>query len=67
LLQKTILHVAQIDKGTIVASMVTKEDWAIVCPNIKDQCTFVAKGLIVALDRRFPAQELMNANGIIYM
>ncbi len=47
--------------------MVTKEDWAIVCQDVKDQCTFVAKGLIHALDRKFLAQELMNATSIIYL
>jgi hypothetical protein len=48
-----MLH--KIDKGIIVVSMVTKEDWAIICQDVKDQCTFVAKGLILALDRRFLA------------
>jgi len=33
----------------------------------KDQCIFVAIGLILALDRRFLAQELMNGTSIIYL
>jgi len=36
-----MLH--KIDKRIGVVSMVTKEDWAIVCQDVKDQCTFVAK------------------------
>jgi hypothetical protein len=32
--------------------MVTKEDWAIVCQDVK-QMTFATKGLIIELDRRF--------------
>ncbi len=59
-----MLH--KIDKCTGVVSMVTKEDWVIVCQDVKNQCTFVAKGLILELDRRFLAHELMNANGIVY-
>jgi len=31
--------------------MVIKDDWTCVCQNVKDQCTFVAKGLIVELDK----------------
>ncbi len=32
-------------------SMVTRDDWVCVYQNVKDQCTFVAKGLIVELDK----------------
>jgi hypothetical protein len=47
--------------------MVTKEDWAIVCQDVKNKCTFVTKGLIIELDRRFWAHELMNVTSIIYL
>jgi hypothetical protein len=47
--------------------MVTKEDWAIVCQDVKNKCTFATKGLIIELDRRFWAQELINATSIIYL
>jgi len=47
--------------------MVTKDDWVCVCQNVKDQCISITKGLITKLDRRFLAQDLMNAIGIIYL
>ncbi len=47
-------------------SMVTKENWAIVCQDVKNQCIYVVKGLILELDKRFPTQELMNATSIVY-
>jgi hypothetical protein len=46
--------------------MVIMDDWACVCQNVKDQCTFAAKGLIAKLDRKFLTQNLMNAMGIVY-
>ncbi len=55
------------NKCAKVVSMVTKEDWAIVCQDVKNKCTFVTKGLIIGLDRRFWAQEFMNATSIIYL
>ncbi len=60
-----ILH--KTNKCTGVVSMVTKENWVIVCQDVKNQCTFTRKGLIFELDRRFLAHELMNANGIVYL
>ncbi len=47
--------------------MVIKDDWAHVCQNVKDQCTFLAKGLIAKLVIRFLIQNLMNVMGIIYL
>jgi hypothetical protein len=41
------------NKCTKVVSMVTKENWAIVCQDAKNKCTFDTKGLIIELDRRF--------------
>jgi len=41
------------NKCTKVVSMVTKEDWAILCQDVKNKCIFVTKGLIMELDRRF--------------
>jgi len=46
--------------------MVIKEDWAVVCQDVKNQCTSIAKGVTLELDKRFPAHELMNATGIVY-
>ncbi len=60
-----MLH--KIDKCTRVVSMDTKEDWVVICQDVKNQCTFAPKGnLILELDRRFLAQEFMNKNGIVY-
>jgi hypothetical protein len=39
-----------------VVSMVTKEDWTVVCQDVKTQCTFATNGLILELDRRFLTQ-----------
>ncbi len=50
----------------IVMSMVTKEDWQLYMPRCKSQCIFVAKGLIIELDKRFLVKELMNVTNIIY-
>jgi hypothetical protein len=47
-------------------SMVTKEDWQLYMPRCKSQCIFVAKGLIIELDKRFLVKELMNVTNIIY-
>jgi hypothetical protein len=47
--------------------MVIRDDWARVCQNVKNQCIFVAKGLITKLDIWFLAQYFMNAMGIIYL
>jgi hypothetical protein len=46
--------------------MVTKEDWAVVSQDVKNQCTYATKGLILQLDIRFLTQELMNATKIVY-
>jgi hypothetical protein len=54
------------DKCTRVVSMVTTKDWAVVCQDVKNQCTSIANGLILKLDKRFLAQEFMNAIGIVY-
>jgi len=59
-----MLH--KIDKCTRVVSMVNKEDWVVVCQDVKNQCTYVVKGLILELDKRFRAQKFMNATGIVY-
>jgi hypothetical protein len=59
-----MLH--KIDTCTRIMSMVTKENWAIVCQDVKNQCIYVVKGLILELDKRFPTQELMNATSIVY-
>jgi hypothetical protein len=59
-----MLH--KIDKCIGVVSMFTKEDWAVVCQDVKNQCTYATKGLILELDIRFPAQKLMNATSIVY-
>jgi hypothetical protein len=56
----------KIDKCTRVVSMVTKEDWVIVCQDVKNQCTYAVKGLILELDRRFLAHEFMNVTSIVY-
>jgi hypothetical protein len=58
-----MLH--KIDKCIGVVSMVTKEDWSIVCQDVKNQCISIVKGLILELDRRFPTDELMNATTIV--
>jgi hypothetical protein len=47
--------------------MVIRDDWVSVYQNVKNQCTFVAKGLIAKLDTQFPTQDLMNATNIIYL
>jgi hypothetical protein len=47
-----MLH--KIDKCIGVVSMVTKEDWAVVCQDVKNQCTYATKGLILELDIKFP-------------
>jgi hypothetical protein len=47
-------------------SMVTKENWVVGCQDVKNQCIFTAKGLILELDKRFPTQEFMNVIGIVY-
>jgi hypothetical protein len=47
--------------------MVTKEDWVVVCQDVKNQCTYVIKGLILELDIRFLAHELMSATSIVYL
>jgi hypothetical protein len=47
--------------------MVITNDWAHVCQYVKDQCTFVVKGLIAKLDIWFLVQDLMNVMGIIYL
>jgi hypothetical protein len=60
-----MLH--KIDKCTRVVSMVTKEDWVVVCQDVKKQCTYVIKGLILELDKRFLAHEVMNATNIVYL
>ncbi len=49
-----------------VMSMVTKENWVVGCQDVKNQCIFTAKGLILELDKRFPTQEFMNVIGIVY-
>jgi hypothetical protein len=41
------------DKCIGVLSMVTEEDWAVVCQDVKYQCTYATKGLIFELDKRF--------------
>jgi hypothetical protein len=48
-----MLH--KIDKCIRIVSMVIKEDLAVVCQDVKNQCTSVAKGLILELDKRFLA------------
>jgi hypothetical protein len=55
-----------IDKCIRVVSMVTKENWVVGCQDVKNQCISITKGLILELDKRFLAQELMNVIGIIY-
>jgi hypothetical protein len=40
-----------------------KEDWVVICQDVKNQCIYV---LILELERRFSTQELMNAIGIVY-
>jgi hypothetical protein len=37
------------------------------CQDVKSQCIFVAKGLIMEVDKRFLAKELMNVTNIIYL
>jgi hypothetical protein len=59
-----MLH--KIDKCIGVMSMVTKEDWVVVCQNVKNQCTYAIKGLTLELDIRFLAQEFMNATNNVY-
>jgi hypothetical protein len=44
MLQKT-------NKTTKEVSIVIMDDWVCVYQNVKDQCTFVAKGLIAELDK----------------
>jgi hypothetical protein len=56
----------KIDKCAKVVSMVTKEDWVVVCQDVKNQCTYAIKGLILELDRRFLEHELMSATRIVY-
>jgi hypothetical protein len=58
-----MLH--KIDKRIGVVSMVVKQDWITMCHGAKDQCTFITKGLINEVNKRFPTQELMNDIGII--
>jgi hypothetical protein len=48
-----MLH--KFDKCFKVVSMVIKEDWVVVCQDLKNQCTYATKGLILELDIRFPA------------
>jgi phosphatidylserine decarboxylase len=57
----------KIDKTTKEMLVVTKNDCVCVCQNVKDQCIFVAKGLITKLDKQFLTQDLMNVMGIIYL
>jgi hypothetical protein len=59
-----MLH--KFDKCIRIVSMVTKEDWVIVCQDVKNQCTYVIKGLIFELDITFSAHELMSATSIVY-
>jgi hypothetical protein len=47
--------------------MVNKEDWAQAIDYVKKQCTKATAGLIYEFERRFLAQELSNAGGIIYL
>jgi hypothetical protein len=48
--------------------MVTKENWATICQDVKNQCTFITKGFIIELDLKYfwCKLELMNVIGIIY-
>jgi hypothetical protein len=34
---------------------------------MKEQCSFVAVGLIVELQKQFPTQKLLNAIKVIYL
>jgi hypothetical protein len=43
------------NKCTRVVSMVTKEDWVVICQDVKYQCTYAARGLIFELNKRFQA------------
>ncbi len=54
------------NKCTRVVSMVTKEDWVVICQDVKYQCTYAARGLIFELNKRFQAQEFINAIGTVY-
>lgn len=47
--------------------MVVKQDWITTCQGVKYQCTFITKGLINELNKRFPTQKFMNDIGIIYL
>jgi hypothetical protein len=40
-----MLH--KIDKCIGVMSMVIKEDWVVICQNVKNQCTYATKGLTI--------------------
>jgi hypothetical protein len=53
-------------KLTSLCSMVTEEVWAQFVQEVKTQHTQVALQLINEFDKKFLAQEVLNATGIIY-
>jgi hypothetical protein len=59
-----MLHIT--NQITKVMSVVTKDMLATCVEDVQQQCSKVAAGLIYELERRFPAQELLNAIRVIY-
>jgi hypothetical protein len=47
-------------------NMVTREAWAQFVQEVKTQCIQAMLQLINEFDKRFHAQEVLNAMGIIY-
>jgi hypothetical protein len=60
-----MLHVTNRTIGAL--SLVSKEVWVEIFTFVKKQCSFIAIGLIVELENQFPAQQLLNVIGVIYL
>jgi hypothetical protein len=48
-----------------VMGLITKQVWVDCVELVKRQCSKVVTNLISKLERKFPAQELLNAVGVI--
>jgi hypothetical protein len=54
------------DPLTSYLSYVSKLDWLNVVEAMKQQCGVIAIGFIQECERRFRAQDIMNATRVIY-